>query len=272
MPFIGNTPDVNFTSFAKQTITGNGGTSYTLSHAVANENEVEIFVNNVRQEGGSGKAYTVNGTALSMTGNVANTDSFYVIFLGKALQTTVPPDGSVSTAKIADDAVTNVKVADNAGIAGSKLGTGAVLQVKYDQTVALDTTATQLPRDDTIPQNDEGKEFMSLAITPISSSSDLIIETELNLDTTVTNYMTVALFQDSTANAISAVYIHMSGAQHTKRIHLKFKMTAGTTSSTTFKVRAGLNASGTVTLNGTNSSRLLGGVCTSYMQITEIGA
>ena len=105
MPFIGNTPDVNFTSFAKQTITGNGGTSYTLSHAVANENEVEIFVNNVRQEGGSGKAYTVNGTALSMTGNVANTDSFYVIFLGKALQTTVPPDGSVSTAKIADDAV-----------------------------------------------------------------------------------------------------------------------------------------------------------------------
>ena len=105
MPFIGNTPDVNFTSFAKQTITGNGGTSYTLSHAVANENEVEIFVNNVRQEGGSGKAYTVNGTALTMTGNVANTDSFYVIFLGKALQTTVPPDGSVSTAKIADDAV-----------------------------------------------------------------------------------------------------------------------------------------------------------------------
>ena len=105
MPFIGNTPDVNFTSFAKQTITGNGGTSYTLSHAVANENEVEIFVNNVRQEGGSGKAYTVSGTALTMTGNVANTDSFYVIFLGKALQTTVPPDGSVSTAKIADDAV-----------------------------------------------------------------------------------------------------------------------------------------------------------------------
>ena len=124
MPFIGNTPDVNFTSFAKQTITGNGGTSYTLSHAVANENEVEIFVNNVRQEGGSGKAYTVSGTALTMTGAVANTDSFYVIFLGKALQTTVPPDGSVSTAKIADDAV-NLTTKVNSVLPIANGGTGA---------------------------------------------------------------------------------------------------------------------------------------------------
>jgi hypothetical protein len=148
--------------------------------------------------------------------------------------------------------------------------TGTVLQVKNVQTSALATTTTILPKDDTIPQNTEGGEFMTLAITPTNSSNTLLIETELNLDTTVTNYMTVALFQDSTANALSAAYIHMSGVQHTKRIHLKFKMEAGTTSETTFKVRAGLAVAATVTLNGTNSSRFLGGVCTSYMQITEI--
>ncbi len=134
MPFIGNTPDVNFTSFAKQTITGNGGTSYTLSHAVANENEVEIFVNNVRQEGGSGKAYTVSGTALTMTGNVANTDSFYVIFLGKALQTTVPPDGSVSTAKIASSAVDlTSKVTGVLPVANG--GTGATSYVETNSVI-----------------------------------------------------------------------------------------------------------------------------------------
>jgi hypothetical protein len=82
----------------KQVITGNGGASYTLTHAVANAQEIEVFVNNVRQE--AGVAYTVAGTALSMTGNVASTDDFYVIYQGKALQTVVPPDGSVTSAKL----------------------------------------------------------------------------------------------------------------------------------------------------------------------------
>lgn len=108
MGYVGNEPSVNFTSFAKQDITGDGGANYTLTYAVANANEIEVFVNNVRQE--PTEAYTVSGTALTMTGNVASTDDFYVIYLGKALQTTTPPDGSVSTAKIADSAVTNAKI------------------------------------------------------------------------------------------------------------------------------------------------------------------
>ena len=112
MPFIGNTPDVNFTSFAKQDLTGVTGSpakrGYTLTHAVANANEIEVFVNNVRQE--PTESYTVNGTGLTMTGDVETSDDFYIIYLGKAIQTTVPPDGSVSTAKIADSAVTNAKI------------------------------------------------------------------------------------------------------------------------------------------------------------------
>tara|TARA_R100001460_G_scaffold7408_1_gene18909 strand:+ start:2123 stop:2950 length:828 start_codon:yes stop_codon:yes gene_type:complete len=111
MGYVGNEPSVNFTSFAKQDITGDGTPNYTLTHAVANANEIEVFVNNVRQEPTS--AYTVSGTALTMTGNVASTDDFYVIYLGKAIQTTVPPDGSVTTAKIADDAITSAKIASS---------------------------------------------------------------------------------------------------------------------------------------------------------------
>ena len=116
MPFIGNTPDVNFTSFAKQDLTGVTGSpakrGYTLTHAVANANEIEVFVNNVRQE--PTEAYTVNGTGLTMTGDVETSDDFYIIYLGKAIQTTVPPDGSVSTAKIADSAVSTAKIASSA--------------------------------------------------------------------------------------------------------------------------------------------------------------
>ena len=112
MGYVGNQTTTAFTSMDKQDITGNGGANYTLSHAVANANEIEVFVNNVRQE--SGVAYTTNGTALNMTGNVASTDDFYVVYQGKAVGTIVPPDGSVSTTKIADDAVVTASIADDA--------------------------------------------------------------------------------------------------------------------------------------------------------------
>ena len=99
MGYIGNQASTNFSSLAKQVITGNGGASYTLTTPVANANELEIFVNNVRQE--PSVAYTTNGTALTMTGNVASTDDFYVVYQGKAVQTTTPPAGSITNAMFA---------------------------------------------------------------------------------------------------------------------------------------------------------------------------
>jgi hypothetical protein len=108
MGYIGNQASSNFSSLAKQVITGNGGASYTLTTPVANANELEVFVNNVRQE--PAVAYTVSGTTLTMTGTVESTDDFYVVYQGKAVQTTAPPDSSVGTAKIVDNAVTSAKL------------------------------------------------------------------------------------------------------------------------------------------------------------------
>ena len=107
MGYVGNQTTTAFTSMDKQDITGNGGTSYTLSHAVANAQEIEVFVNNVRQE--PAVAYTATGTTLTMTGAVASTDDFYVVYQGKAVQTVVPPDGSVTSAKLD----TNIAVSGN---------------------------------------------------------------------------------------------------------------------------------------------------------------
>ena len=113
MGYIGNQADANFSSIDKQVITGNGGTGYTLSHSVANANEIAVYVNNVRQD--PGVAYTVSNAALTMTGAVANTDSFYVVFLGKAVQTKVPPDGSVSAAKLASGIAINASTGTFSG-------------------------------------------------------------------------------------------------------------------------------------------------------------
>ena len=103
MAYIGNQADTAFTSLIKQDLTGASGTSLTLTHAVANANDIALYINNVRQEPVS--AYSTNGTAVSLTGSVVSSDDIYVLYLARAVQTTVPPDGSVSTAKIASSAV-----------------------------------------------------------------------------------------------------------------------------------------------------------------------
>lgn len=111
MGYIGNQTTNSYTSLDKQTITGNGGTSYTLTHAIANNNEIEVFVNNVRQE--PAVAYSVAGTALTMTGNVASTDDFYVVYQGKATGTVTPPSNSVTSGMLA--AGVNAKYLGDAG-------------------------------------------------------------------------------------------------------------------------------------------------------------
>jgi len=102
MGYVGNQSSNSYSSMIKQDITGNGGTGYTLSHAVANSNEIEVFVNNVRQE--PTEAYSAVDTTLTMTGAVASTDSFYIVYIGKALQTVVPPNGSVGKTQLASNA------------------------------------------------------------------------------------------------------------------------------------------------------------------------
>tara|TARA_R100000458_G_C8268327_1_gene243164 strand:+ start:652 stop:1650 length:999 start_codon:yes stop_codon:yes gene_type:complete len=125
MGYVGNQTTTSFTSMDKQTITGSGATTYTLSHNVSSESEIEVFVNNIRQEGGSGKAYTVSNNQITFSEAVTSSDSIYVVFQGKAIQTVVPPDASVGTAKIADDAVTTAKILNN-NITTAKIANNAI--------------------------------------------------------------------------------------------------------------------------------------------------
>lgn len=97
MPYLGNQLEGNYTSFETQTITGDGSTSYTLSNAVTNGKELLVYINNVKQEEGSGKSYTASGTTISFSDAVASTDSCYVVYLGRTSQTISPPDGSLAS-------------------------------------------------------------------------------------------------------------------------------------------------------------------------------
>jgi len=138
MAYIGNQADTAFTSLIKQDLTGASGTSLTLTHAVANANDIALYINNVRQEPVS--AYSTNGTAVSLTGSVVSSDDIYVIYLARAVQTTVPPDGSVSTAKIASSAVdltskvTGVLPVANGGTGATSFNSGFTVGSKFTPT------------------------------------------------------------------------------------------------------------------------------------------
>lgn len=156
------------------------------------------------------------------------------------------------------DATVNVKL------------TGDTVQVVNSQVTALATGTTIIPRDDTIPQITEGDQYLSLAITPTSASNTLIIDVVIALSNSANTEIIAALFQDSTANALKAACSYNGALDATRTISFRHIMTAGTTSATTFRVRAGGANAGTTTLNGIAGARLFGGVAASSITITEI--
>ena len=95
MPYIGNNLATQFQAFATQTITGDGSTSYTLDRAVANGKELLVYINNVKQEEGSGKSYEASGTTITFSAAVSSGDSCYLVYMGSAQQTVTAPAGSI---------------------------------------------------------------------------------------------------------------------------------------------------------------------------------
>jgi hypothetical protein len=146
---------------------------------------------------------------------------------------------------------------------------GLVAQVVSFEDGAVATGTTLIPFDDTIPQNTEGDQYMTLSITPTNAASTLIIDAILNFSSSATAFCSAALFQDSTANALAAGAA-TPGANQANQIRILHKMTAGTTSSTAFKIRIGASSASTITFNGNASVRRFGGVSASTIVITEI--
>jgi len=106
LPYIGNTPAEKYAAFDVQYFTTSATTSYTLDHAVANELDIRLVINNVIQEPGSGKAYTASGTTLTLSGATAGTDTMYCVYTGKASQTVNPSAGSVGADQLSANAIT----------------------------------------------------------------------------------------------------------------------------------------------------------------------
>lgn len=163
-------------------------------------------------------------------------------------------------------AVTWLTASHGLTISTTDLRAVMVQQVGAEYTT-MSTTTASIPIDDTIPQNTEGTEILTVAITPKATTNKLCIEVLVPIMATSATNVVVALFQDSTANALDAHYMSIA-ANFQTRLSLRYTMDAGTSSSTTFKVRVGTGA-GTATINGFSGGRIFGGVMRAAITVTE---
>jgi hypothetical protein len=179
-------------------------------------------------------------------------------------------DAAVVAQGLAEDAQSAAEAARD-----QILDWGVIIQTAYNSTVAAGTGTVDavIPFDSTKPQNTEGSEVLTCAITPTDANNYLEIEALVNFSVEAGKYGVMALFQDTTADALAATAFAGATSSGIDGVVLKFRMLAGTTSETTFKIRAGLNTTGTLYWNQTGAGNFtLGGIMVSSLMIREIQA
>ncbi len=181
-------------------------------------------------------------------------------------------DAAGAPAAVAVGTATHVLTSNGVGAAPTfqaAAGGGSFIQEVYTQTSAYVSGTTVIPLDDTIPQNTEGFEVITVTITPTSATSILEISFDGVIGNTSGTYGTsIALFQDSTAGALAATSTSVWTGASPISGTLRHNMVAGTTSATTFKIRIGPSVTSTSAINGA-SGRLYGGVATTSITVKE---
>lgn len=117
--YIGQAPANKFLTLDKQTFTTSATDTYSLDKTVSSANEIELFLNNVRQE--PIEAYTVSGNTLTLASAITSSDTMYCIYQGKAIGSISPASnsvsndmlqGSIATSKLADITANGITLAD----------------------------------------------------------------------------------------------------------------------------------------------------------------
>ena len=144
MAYIGKNPSDTFSGVAsKDSFTGDGSTViFDISTDIpqGGDNDIFVYVDNVRQEPGVSKAYTTgqdgsgNYRRITFTTAPDSGAEIYVLNPGRIEALQVTGDNTVSATKIQSSAVTTVKINDGA-VTTAKLGSAAVTNTNLDTSI-----------------------------------------------------------------------------------------------------------------------------------------
>lgn len=153
------------------------------------------------------------------------------------------------------------------------IGDGAVVGRAYGEYLLNADIATVIPADDTIPQNTEGTQIISLSYTPKTTTNRLRLRFQGQASPAAAPANIVAaIFSSASANALCGVDV-VAGAINTNvMLAVEHEYVPATTSTLTISVRVGPGAANTIRMNGSSAGRLLGGVAKATLVVEEIAA
>lgn len=144
-----------------------------------------------------------------------------------------------------------------------------VIQTVSGTFTGVTTTTSQIPVDNSYPQlGTEGMEVIRVDITPTDASNKLHFWFTGFGGKNGSGFLSTALFQAATANAIKAKTEYVATANVTGDLTLHHVMDAGGTSEITFKIQVGPN-SGTATINGYGGAEKFGGAAECVLVVEE---
>jgi hypothetical protein len=152
----------------------------------------------------------------------------------------------------------------------SSSGAGKLVTRAYAEYLDNEDFDTLMPYDDSTPQNTEGDEALTVAIT-LASASNRVRITVSGFGVANSSRICCALFRDSVANALVAWAVSAAGNDTEKAIDHVFEYAPSLSGAVTFKLRVGPDtADGIVRLNGNLAGRAFGGVAAVKMVVEEI--
>lgn len=152
--------------------------------------------------------------------------------------------------------------------------TGGVIARAFGSYATNADLTTVIPADDTIPQNTEGTQIISVSLTPKSATNRVRLRFQGQFSVSASGTSgAVALFSSASANALSASFQSAATNGDAYPLICEWEYVPGVTTALTFTVRVGpLGGTATMRMNGTTSARLLGGVSAATLVVEEIAA